>query len=183
MPTLNIRNKFVANGAHPTAGTISFSGPDAEGWDAGNETFTYGENDANSSDTTGTYTFTLTIPANGSCAQQSADCIVTLGSAFEAGNAAPVSVCNNQQALVSLADIFSGEDAGGTFSLNPGSETPDSGALNLAAGTFDPDDHTPKTITIDYTGGSGACEDSQTSTITVDEFFDAGTGGNEFYCI
>lgn len=119
MPSINIRNKFIAAGSHPTAGTISFAGPDAEGWNPVNETLTYNENNATSSDTVGIYTFTLDIPANGDCPAQQAiytaelcECEVTITNAVvsdsncDANNEVEVTVDYTEKCTEAIKKLY-----------------------------------------------------------------------------
>ncbi|MBK8471973.1 MAG: hypothetical protein IPL33_07265 [Sphingobacteriales bacterium] len=136
-----------------TNNTIAISGTtfDATGLAAGNYTAT----------------FTLTTTVVG-CPDSSVQIIVA-NNAPNAGIGDAVTVCNNAAVTVSLAELLSGADSGGTWSLDSG--TPDTGAFDATAATFNTDGHSPGVFTFSYTLSANApCTDAvSVVSVTVED--------------
>jgi len=127
-------------------------------------------------------TFTYTLTGTPPCANATTSVTVTIITAPNAGADGAADVCNTQTTPIALADIITGEDAGGTWSLTSGVAAP--GAFNAALGSFNPDGHPAATLVFTYTiPAAGSCAAS-TSTAVVNVFdgLNAGTAANLQVC-
>lgn len=135
--------------------------------------------------TPGTYeiTFSLNILPPLGCANSSTQTLEVSAPPNAGTGGITVPVCNTvPNALLILSDFIVGEDAGGTWSVTTG--TPDVGAFDALAGTFDAFNHTAGSYTFTYlVAGSGSCPTEQSSiTILVGSPIFAGTNQQQLLC-
>ncbi len=117
----------------------------------------------------GTYTFTYTVNGTGACSTPSAVSVsIDVTTAPNAGVAsAPANACANDPATITLANLLTGEQTGGTWAAGAGN--PAGGTFSAAAGTFVANGATAGTFTFTYTvtGTAGCSGQSDSETVTV----------------
>jgi hypothetical protein len=156
---INLYNVIVGE---QSGGTWSFvSGPSSSNFDAFNATF----NSYNA--TAGTYVFRYFIDAPNPCTDDESFATITVIDALEAGIGGTITVCQNSPTLITLSDIITNEQTGGTWSIASGSPGANFNATNgtlsnvgfaLAAGTY--------TFRYIFPNG-GTCRDTATATVVV----------------
>lgn len=124
-----------------------------------------------SSNTAGTYTYTV----NGTvCANASADVVVTIETAPDAGSPGTLNICATGSPTNLLGQLGGAPDAGGSWtgpSVLPGGDM----------GTFDPTIHSAGVYT--YTVNGTVCANATaTVTVTITSAPDAGTNGTHVFC-
>ena len=88
-----------------------------------------------------------------------------MNNAPNAGIGDAATVCNNAAVTLSLTELLSGADSGGIWALDSG--TPDAGAFDATAATFNTDGHSPGVFTFSYTLSANApCADA-TSVVSI----------------
>ncbi len=131
--------------------------PDATGTWSGPSTLTGGNLGTFDPATMTAGTYTYTIAASGPCPAVSADVVVTLSTAANAGTNGPLSICNNDPAIDLITLLGGTPDAGGTWT---GPSTLGGGDQ----GTFDPATMSAGTYTYTVTG-TGACPNATADVV------------------
>lgn len=130
----------------------------------------------------GTYqvTYTLTTPPPVGCAASSTQNLTVVEQAT-AGVGGAYEICTNDADQLLLTDYITGEDAGGTWQLTPGSAVPIAGSFDTTAGTFELVGQTPGIYALTYvvtaTPGCLSSPSPATITITLGQSPNAGLNG------
>ncbi|MCI5054736.1 MAG: hypothetical protein MRY83_01440, partial [Flavobacteriales bacterium] len=121
-------------------------------------------------DAAGTYTYT--VPANGNCPAASADVVVTINAAVDAGGNGNISLCTTDPSTDLLNVLGGTPDAGGTWSP----------ALVSGTGVFDPAVDAAGTYTYTVLGANPCPNATATVTVIVNSPNDPGTNGAITLC-
>lgn len=129
--------------------------------------------------TAGTYTFTYSFAASGSCLPDFATFDIVVNNQPDAGLDGNSTLCNSVGSTLDLNTLLSGADAGGTWT-----ETTGSGQFNAGTGVFDASGLTAGTYTFTYTlTATAPClDDFATFDITVTGTVTAGNDNNTTIC-
>lgn len=133
----------------------------------------------NPSGSTSPSVFTYTVPGTNGCTAANATVTVNTVLLPDAGADSSTTVCATSAATISLADLVTGEQPGGTWTRTSGT----GGTFNASAGTFIPTGAT--TSAFNYTvSGTAPCSTSDVSKATVNVIpaLNAGTSGDTTVC-
>jgi gliding motility-associated-like protein len=123
--------------------------------------------------------FTYTLTGAAPCINDSSVVAVTISPQANAGVDNSVTICDSSAAVITLSNIITGEQAGGTWTRTSGT----GGTFNAAAGTFTP---SPGAATSDFTytvTGTGACaNDTSIATVNINAQPNAGVDGSTTVC-
>lgn len=120
-------------------------------------------------------TYTLTDAANCTTTQT---VFIDIVATAEAGTAnAPLSVCNDDDSLINLADLITEADGGGQWSSTSG--YPISNSFDPTTGTINANGEAANTYAFTYTVGTGACADSVQVELDVVAAANTGTANND----
>ncbi len=129
-----------------------------------------------STDAAGTYIYTVDADGEGPCPEDSADVVVTINPANDAGNDGELTVCSDDVTDHSLFDELGGTpQTGGTWTAAGGGDF--DGTFNAsvdAAGTY--------IYTVDADGEGPCAEDSADVVVTINPANDAGDDGELTVC-
>jgi hypothetical protein len=117
----------------------------------------------------GVYTITFTldeIPADPDCPSSASQTIEVFPFTF-AGIGSSIKVCNTDSQVINLFDQLTLGGTGGSWSVNPGSDVPEAGTFDMAAGTFDTENHPIGSYLFDYTTPSNAACPSSVAMVEV----------------
>ena len=132
--------------------------------------------DATDSDA-GTYEviFVLDVKVYPGCPEQSEPVSIKVAAPVDAGEDGSTKVCNDQSELIDLFSLLGGNpQASGTWTVVSGN--PDAGAIDLTAGTFNPNLHSGGIFEFEYTLTAELPCESKAALVTVEitELPDAG---------
>ncbi len=128
---------------------------------------------------TGTFDFTYSVPAIGTCTDNDVTVTVIINSLVNAGTEIPYIICENELSNNSPLDLFNqlaGQDSGGVWSDD------DSTGL-LSGNVLDLNGLTVGDFNFTYTVNNGTCSDSETVLISVIPAPNAGVATNFEICL
>ncbi len=147
-----------------TGGTWTSDGTeDASAFDAAGATFDPAGHPG------GAFTFTYTLTATPPCVDAVESVTVTIEAAPTAGTGSSTEICNSSEDLIDLNGMLTGADAGGVWTLQSG--TPDAGAFDAFAGTFNPSGQTGDTYEFLYTVTTCAVDDEVVTVVVSEQPF------------
>ena len=124
-------------------------------------------------------TFTYTVAGTAPCPSDVSIATVNIQPGVDAGADGTTTVCESNSAMIMLATLITGEDAGGTWSRTSGT----GGTFNAAAGTFVPAiGATTSTFTYTVAGTAPCPSDNSVATVNIQATVDAGADGNTTVC-
>ncbi|MBK8679152.1 MAG: hypothetical protein IPN25_10895 [Sphingobacteriales bacterium] len=127
-----------------------------------------------------TLVISYTVAGTSPCTDAVGSLTISIILAPEAGTGSTIDVCSNDNTIVNLGTLLTGEDLGGTWTLQSGSPIP--GSFNAAAGTFNPAGQSGGAYVFQYEAVGCGLTDLETVTINITPAPDAGVGGSTTAC-
>jgi len=128
------------------------------------------------------YSFTYSFAAGGGCIADDATVDITVQNQGEAGTGSAITRCETNTTLITLSDLVTGEETGGSWAATAGN--PVGGTFDAIAGTFDPTGASIGTYNFSYSFAAGAAcvADNTNLSITIENQPEAGTDGSLTIC-